>query len=86
MLERKIAIRKHLNLNPVDSERRKNHVPGPLVVSAFGGFDLDPKSLFCSLFLHNITKRRDVANYLYFYHSDLGKCKRYDLAGAFDVS
>ena len=55
MLERKIASRRHLYLNPVDSERRKNHVPGSLVVSAFGGFDLGPKSLFYYLFLHNIT-------------------------------
>jgi len=52
MLERKIASRNHLNLNPVDSERRKNHVPGPPVVSTFGGFDLGPKSLFYYLFLY----------------------------------
>jgi hypothetical protein len=31
--------------------RKKKHVPGPLVVSAFGGFELGPKSLFYYLFL-----------------------------------
>ena len=54
MLERKIAITMYLHLNPVDSERKK-HVPGPVVVSTFGGFDLGPKLLFYYLFLHYIT-------------------------------